>query len=278
MISAPSKTCEAPIRPVIGARTSAYSTPSRASVIAARLARDLRLRFLGGGDGVVVDLLADRVFREQRLVALDVLAGAGEVRLGGSEIRVGGRDLRAVFARVDRIQQLPLIDHRAVGEMLAGQNAVDARADLDLLRAAYLADQVAVDLRRRRRDDDDLDVDRGRARGRRIATAARGERAGEGEQGGVRRERLVAMCGYAPCVSAASGGCSLSDQPTRCACSAPRSRGCGKRLAASLSRTQQFPQAIERGLRVARRQGVRVERAKFGDDRGLRRVGHDVER
>ena len=57
-----------------------------------------------------------------------------------------------------------------------------------------------------------------------------------------------------------------------------RSRGCGKRLAASLSRTQQFPQAIERGLRVARRQGVRVERAKLGDDRGLRRVGHDVER
>src|SRR5687768_3442060 len=66
--------------------------------------------------------------------------------------------------------------------------------------------------------------------------------------------------------------------PTRCACSAPQSRGCGKRLVASLSRTQQFPQAIERGLRVARRQGVRVERAKFGDDRGLRRVGRDIER
>ena len=183
VISAPSKTCEAPDFPGhrgahLGVLDAKPRFRDRGSACA-----DLRLGFLGGGDGVVVDLLADRIFREQRLVALDVLAGAGEVGLGGREIRVGGRDLRAVFARVDRIQQLPLIDHRAVGEMLAGQNAVDARADLDLLRAAYLTHQVAVDLGRRRRDDDDLDIDRGRARGRRIATATRGERAGEGKQG-----------------------------------------------------------------------------------------------
>ena len=153
-------------------------------MIAARVGADLRFRFLGGGDGVVVDLLADRVFRQQRLVSLDVLAGTGEIGFGGSEIRVGGGDLRAVFARVDRVQQLPLVDHRAVGEMLAGQNAVDARADLDLLRAPYLADQVAEDFRRRRSHGDDLDVDRRWTRGGCIAATARGKRARECEEAG----------------------------------------------------------------------------------------------
>ena len=181
MISAPSNTCEAPIRP--GHRRAHLGVfDAELRLGDRRSARtDLRCRLLRRGDGVVVDLLADRVLGQERPVALDVLPGTGQVGLGGGEVRLGRGNLRAVLARVDRVEELALVDHGAVGEVLFREHAAHAGADLDLLRAAHFADQVPVDFRRRQGDRDDLHFDGRRARGGRVATATGGEGAPERE-------------------------------------------------------------------------------------------------
>jgi hypothetical protein len=79
---------------------------------------------LCGGHCIVVDLLADRVLGQQRLVAGDVLLGARHGSHCGGELSVGVRDLCTVLARIDTVEQVVLLDEAAVLEGLGHQHAV----------------------------------------------------------------------------------------------------------------------------------------------------------
>jgi hypothetical protein len=114
----------------------------------------------GGGDRGVVHLSTDRVFRQQRGIAVDVLLGVRQIGFCRSELRLGAGDLSPVFAGINGEQRLVLLHEGAVVEVLLQQHAGDTGAQIDFLRAANFADFVDVKLCLGGRDRDDLDLDR----------------------------------------------------------------------------------------------------------------------
>ena len=142
--------------------------------------RAVRRRAVGG----VVLLLAERLLRDEPLIALDVLLGVGEGRLGARERGRRRADLRAQRTRVDGEQRLAGTNVGALG--------VEATLDDPLHAGPYLggADglQPARQLDRFRDrlsgDDDDSNFGWRRRRGRRSRL-----RAGRQEQGGTHAPR-----------------------------------------------------------------------------------------
>ena len=123
--------------------------------------RDSRAGGLQIRDGVVVVLLGHGSPLGQGLQAPLVGFGLAESRLGTLELRLGLQQLRFVFARVEREQQLVLLDDRALGEVLRGEVRLHPGADLHRFLGLDLRDVLAVD---RYRLLDDLGDDYGRRR------------------------------------------------------------------------------------------------------------------
>ena len=90
---------------------------------------------------IVEFLLADRLLRHQRRVAVDVVLRLLEPRLGGGELslRVGHGRLQVL--RVDLVEPLALRHQRALRERHCLKEPLDAGPDLDVLEASRLAHQ-----------------------------------------------------------------------------------------------------------------------------------------
>ena len=106
---------------------------------------DLGARRVLGGDRVVELLLADRLLPRQRPQTLHVVGGLLESRLGRGQVgaRVGERRLERLG--VDLVEQGALLDEGAFDERHTIEETLDPGADLDVLRAAGLADQLDED-------------------------------------------------------------------------------------------------------------------------------------
>ena len=128
-----------------------------------RLGRlDLRSRRVLRGPRVVELLLADRLLGDERRVAGDVVVGLREPRLRRRQIGLRLRERGLERLRIDLIEQVALADERPFAEVHRVEEALDARADVDVLEALGLSDQVEVD--RHVLLDDRRHVDFGRRR------------------------------------------------------------------------------------------------------------------
>ena len=127
----PGETRRSPIRPVIGARSSVNCRSSSACLTAASCAVDLRLRGAVRLGALIEQLLGDGALAHQRLRALQVGLGEGEIGLRLRQI--GAHLIERVLERpaVDGEQQIALLDDLAVLEMDLVEIAGHARADLD---------------------------------------------------------------------------------------------------------------------------------------------------
>jgi hypothetical protein len=101
---------------------------------------DLRARRVARREGVVQLALADRRLLGERQQARDVGVGLLEPGLRGSEVRLRVGKSGLERQRIDLVEEVTLAHERALGERHLVQVALDAGADLDVLRAARLAD------------------------------------------------------------------------------------------------------------------------------------------
>ena len=117
---------------------------------------------------IVELLLADCLFGGERGVARHVVVGFGEPRLRGRLLGLRRRENRFERLPVDGVEQRPLLHEGPLAEVHGIEEALDAGANLHVLKALGLPDQVEV-----RRDvplDDfgHVDLGRGRRHGRRL--------------------------------------------------------------------------------------------------------------
>ncbi len=105
-----------------------------------RGARELRVRH-----GVVGFLLPDRALFRERLQARDLAIGLRELGAGARDLGLGGGGLRLERLRIDEEQRLAGLHPSAFGEEALLEDARDARAHLDFLRAGRLADVFVGD-------------------------------------------------------------------------------------------------------------------------------------
>ena len=101
------------------------------------------------------------------LGALDqgVVLGERQIRLGLGELRLGLQELRLVLALVEREEELVLLHHGALGEVLRLEERRHPGADLHRFLGVGLRDELAVDRHRLLDDFRDHHV-RGRRGGR----------------------------------------------------------------------------------------------------------------
>ena len=111
-----------------------------------------------GGEGVVQLLLADRLLRGERLVPGHVVAGLLVPRPGVGEVGLRRREGRLEGLGVDLVERRALRDERPLGELDRLEVALDARANLDVLRSPRLADELDGDGHVLRDDLGDVDL------------------------------------------------------------------------------------------------------------------------
>ena len=130
------------------------------------------------------------VLLDQRLVPRDVLLVAREVGLGLRQLALRLLHHGGELARIDRVEQVALLDLAALREVHGLQHALDARTNLDLGVAARDADPFHVDRHVTLDDVDDLDVGWWRAGRRRSFLTAGRERGSEGNRCGPERASM----------------------------------------------------------------------------------------
>ena len=94
------------------------------------------------GDGVVVVTPADGLLLGERLQPGDLGLGLAEPGLHRRDLRLRAGDGRLERLRVDLVEEVPGLHEVALAEVHALEVSLDARPDLDVLRAGRLADQL----------------------------------------------------------------------------------------------------------------------------------------
>ncbi len=186
---------------------------------------DLRLRRLGGGDGVVVLLPADRLLLHQRLEPRGLGAGVGEARLGVRQCAFRILERLLVLRRVDRVEELPLLHVGALGVVALLEDALDARSDFHRPVGGDIADVFAYDRHRGRADGDHADLGRRRRplRGLLLLRAAPGE-CGDDHQRQRQAAQRAGIKALANQMSPSTGQGLGSSAPARSRASAARMR------------------------------------------------------
>ena len=151
--------------------------------------RHVGLGLLLRGDHVDIFLLADGVRFHQRLVALRLRRGLGQVGLRLAECCLGAGKRRLVGRRIDLVQHLAGLDFAAFCEQALEHHAVDAGAHLGHADRFHPAGQLGLERDGREPDRDDADFRR-RAiaaprRGGIFAAACRKHVKGNQGEGGV---------------------------------------------------------------------------------------------
>ena len=120
-------------RPVIGASTWVNSTLSCAAFSAPSATRLGGVRRLQGLTALVDDLFGDRAGLDQVQAAIELALGKFDLGARIRKLAVGLLGDGLERAGIDDVEQIAGMDHVAVLELDAGDEAADPGADLDLL-------------------------------------------------------------------------------------------------------------------------------------------------